>query len=262
MTFNSKDYWESRLSKDYTLRGVGDITLGVAYNNYIYKVRNVVFRRMVKKYKIEISGKDVVDIGSGTGFYVELFRQHGCRNLTGFDITNKVVSELSAKYPAFRFIQKDIGNGDFSFPDRFDIASSFDVLYHIVEDGKYETAIKNISSLVKEGGIFLYSDNFLPPGKRFEMMHQTCRDIDYIRKTMESNGFEIEQIVPMFVLMNTSFSNNFFLKRFFNWVTRIVQKGEFWSRLVGAILYPIELFLLSVMKRSSSTEIMICRKVK
>ena len=261
MEFNPKDYWEERLSGDYSFRGVGDITLGVNYNNYIYKLRTYVINRLIRKSRIDIAGKRMIDIGPGTGFYVEQFKQHGCTDLCGIDITQKVVSELGNRYPAFRFYQADIGSADFTPPESgFDIASSFDVLYHIVEDRKFENAIKNISAMIKPGGIFLYSDYFLPPGKRYEITHMVCRDMNYVQDVLKSNDFTIEKKTPMFVLMNTSFSRNFFMKRFFDLVSRFIRKGETYGKIAGACLYPFEVGLVSTLSHSRSTEILVCRK--
>ena len=48
----------------------------------------------------------------------------------------------------------------------FDAVSAFDVLFHIVDDAAYGRAFQNIASLLKPGGWFLWSDNFLKANPR------------------------------------------------------------------------------------------------
>ena len=44
---------------------------------------------------------------------------------------------------------------------RFQAISAYDVLFHIVDDARYERAIQNISALLSPGGVFFFSDLFL-----------------------------------------------------------------------------------------------------
>jgi ubiquinone/menaquinone biosynthesis C-methylase UbiE len=127
MTFSPKTYWEDRLVGKYSLEGVGDITLG-KYNLYLYKVRKWVFKRIVNKYLSEVKLKSVADVGSGTGFYIDLWNKIGAGKITGFDISQYAVEKLSVKYSDEKFAFKTKDISDICLPEeRFDIISAFDI---------------------------------------------------------------------------------------------------------------------------------------
>src|ERR1043166_8271428 len=109
------------------------------------------------------AGREVLDVGSGTGFYVDRWLRLGAR-VTGLDLTEIAVAELSRAFPAARFLRADIGaslDGVPLAPGWFDAVSAFDVLFHIVDDAQYARAFENIPSLLRPGGWFLGPENFL-----------------------------------------------------------------------------------------------------
>jgi SAM-dependent methyltransferase len=261
---NISDYWESRLEENFGLHGTGYISLGKEYNNFLYKVRRNVFLRKMKSVHIDFTSSDVLDIGCGTGFYVDLWNKISVRTVTGIDITNIAVRSLKSKYPGQEFYQADISNQqdiEHLNTKKYDIVSAFDVLFHIVDDNRYENAIKNIHSILKPKGIFVFSDNFVH-GPAIRSTYQVSRSLSHIEKTLVENGFEIIQRRPMFVLMNTPVDTaNRGSKRIWKALSLLLQRyGDTAGSTVGCFLYPIELILVSLLKESASTEIMICRK--
>ena len=258
---NTQTYWEKRLSSNFSLHGVGDIGLGKAYNGYLYKVRAFVFRNIVKQLTFDKEEK-VLDIGSGTGFYINLWKDTGLQSIHGSDITRIVVNNLTLEYPDFTFFQLDVGE---ALPkeiasNKYDFVSSFDVLFHIVEDEKYKRAIENIAHLIKHKGYFIYSDNFMDD-KEIRVKHQVCRKREWVEEFLRENGFVIQKYYPMFFLMNDPInSKNKFLKKTFNLIYRFASKSETMGRFIGTIFYPIEILLLTLFTKGYSTEILVCQK--
>jgi len=192
---NISDYWESRLEENFGLHGAGYIGLGKQYNNSLYKIRRNVFLRKMKSMHFDFTSSDVLDIGCGTGFYVDLWNKMGVRSVTGIDITNIAVRSLKNKYPAQKFYRADISNQEDIEnlnTKKYDIVSAFDILFHIVDDNRYENAIRNIHSMLKPKGIFVFSDNFVH-GPAISSTYQVSRSLSYIEKTLVENGFEIIQ---------------------------------------------------------------------
>lgn len=66
-----RDFWENRLEDDWTESGVGYRALGRPFNTWMYRVREEVFLREVGR--LGPRGARVLDAGSGTGFYVDLW---------------------------------------------------------------------------------------------------------------------------------------------------------------------------------------------
>ncbi|MGB7953814.1 MAG: class I SAM-dependent methyltransferase [Candidatus Nitrosopolaris sp.] len=261
-----KDYWETRLKENFGLHGAGFIGLGRGYNNWLYKVRRKVFISWIKSMRLDFSDKDILDVGCGTGFYVGLWKnQIGVRHITGIDITNIAIEKLKGKFQDAEFYRADVSSdADIAFLIRtkeFDVVSAFDVLFHIVDDNRYQKALKNIHSMLKPNGIFVFSDNFIH-GPTIRSTYQVSRSLSHIEKTLIENGFDIIQRRPMFVLMNTPVdTTRRGSKRMWRYLSLLLQRyGDTAGIAVGCFLYPIELLLVSLLKETASTEIMVCRK--
>jgi SAM-dependent methyltransferase len=260
-TFNPQEYWENRLKKSFNLHGVGDIGLGVNYNNALYEVRKFAFHKLMKRLKINFTDKKVMDIGSGTGFYIERWKELNVESIHGTDITNVVVENLGKQFSEHTFSQLDIGEKmDNSLP-QYDFISAFDVLFHIVDDTRFEQAINNIHGLLNKGGYFVISDNFIhSETKRIE--HQVIRSYDYLTKTIETAGFKLIKTIPMFVLMNDPVdTKNRFIKKIFWMISKNVRKGETMGKLIGSVMMPIEKLLISLKSESPATEIKLYQKI-
>lgn len=259
--FNPKEYWESRLNESFNLHGVGDIGLGVNYNNALYNVRKFAFHKLMKGLKMDFSKKQILDIGSGTGFYIERWKELNVNSIKGTDITNVVVENLSKKFPDNSFMQLDIGEKNDSLVPTYDFISAFDVLFHIVDDKRFEQAIKNINTLLTKNGYFVISDNFVH-GKTKRLEHQVSRSYEYMTKTIEDSGFKHVKTIPMFVLMNDPVdTDNRFVKKIFWLITKNVRKGESYGKFIGGIMKPIEKMLISLKSESPSTEIKLYQKI-
>lgn len=259
--FNPKEYWEHRLKNSFNLHGVGYIGLGINYNNKLYDVRKFAFHTLMKRLKIDFSSKKIMDIGSGTGFYIERWKELNVKSIHGSDITDIVVENLLKKYPSLSFTRIDIGEKIVSPTPSYDFISAFDVLFHIVDDDRFNQAIENIHGLLKEKGYFVLSDNFIH-GKTVRLEHQVSRSYESMTSIIESKGFKEISVIPMFVLMNTPVdSKNRFVKKFFSAMTSIVSKGEIFGWIIGNLIAPIEKILILCKKESPSTEIRIYQKI-
>lgn len=272
--FDNRGYWESRLREHYSLAGVGYLRLGRRYNEWMYRIRGEVFDRIVAgigRGEIESgersagsgwTGASVLDVGAGTGFYVERWKRLGAR-VTGLDLTDIAVDELSRCFPGTRFVRADIGGPIHQVPLRagsFDAISAFDVLFHIVDDAAYGRAFENIASLLRTGGWFLWSDNFLKTDTE-RIAHQASRPLAESVRLVEAAGLEVVARVPMFVLMNYPADTRSRLARW-AWTAMVAPAvlGEPFGWALGAALYPIERALVRARRESPSTELMVCRK--
>jgi 2-polyprenyl-3-methyl-5-hydroxy-6-metoxy-1,4-benzoquinol methylase len=261
--FNARDYWESRLSQHYSLTGVGYRRLGLRFNEWMYRLRARVFARVAGSLGVDWPACQVLDIGSGTGFYVEQWHRLGVPRVTGFDITTKAVEELSTRFPGDRFRQVDIGRSlepGIEALGPFDAVSAMDVLFHIVDDDQYARAFENIAALLRPGGWFLWSDNFLRhETERVE--HQVSRSLAESERLVRLAGFDIVDRVPMFVLMNYPADTRSRAAKL-AWTAMVAPAAlaEPLGWLAGAVLYPIDFWLTGHTRESPTTEIMICRK--
>lgn len=259
---NSEKYWENRLSASYGLESVGYIGLGKNYNNWLYKVRKTVFKRIVKSLEINLETAKVLDIGSGTGFYIDLWRSLGVKHIVGTDLTETAVKNLIIKFPDCDFHKVNIGlplEPDLQH-QTYNVVSAMDVLFHLVEDDCYCQAIENISELVCKGGFFIFSENFLHCDTN-KGQQQVSRSLTEIESILGGKNFTVINRLPMQVIMNFPIdSESQILKKLWQVMAFFIKKHEYLGWLFGFVLYPLEILLTILLKESPTTEIMICRK--
>lgn len=264
--FRVRDYWESRLRQSYSLQGVGYQRLGTQYNKWMYRLRARVFQRVARGLGVDWPAARVLDVGSGTGFYVDQWHKLGVRRVVGADITEVAVSELVRRFPRDEFVQADIGKplpaSSLLTPHSYDVVSAMDVLFHIVDDSEYAQAFRNIAALLKPGGWLIWSDNFLRHGTE-RVTHQVSRSLADSERAVRQAGLEIVRRVPMFVVMNHPTDSRSRLARL-AWTAMVAPAAlaEPLGWLAGAALYPVDLLLTSVMRESPTTEIMVCRRLR
>lgn len=256
-----QDYWENRLTRTPDLAGVGYLGLGLQYNNWLYRVRRAVFRRAVRSMLMDLRALSVLDVGCGTGFFIERWQELGVRKVSGVDLTAVAVATLKQKHPEVAVYQRDMGNEETEVPGGpFDAVSCFDVLYHIVDDVRYAAALRKICELLKPGGVFIWSDNFVH-GQTLRAAHQVSRSLESIEDAVRAAGFRIVDRRPLFYLMNTPVdTKDRFLRVFWRLVRRTASRGEALGFAVGALLYPAERILTRFAKESPTSELMICEK--
>ena len=262
--FDPRAYWDTRLGRDWTLHGVGLLGATASWNNALYRVRGRVFTRVAAALEIDLTKASVLEVGPGTGFYLRHWRKQGVRDLSGLDIAASAVAQLSKKFRKVKFfcgdISEDVSALRESHPRGFDVISAFDVLFHVMDDEKYEQAFKNVESLLAPGGWFVFSEKFVH--------HRTRRRGNYVNRSIEQTtvavldaGLVPVRRLPMFYLMGyPSDASSSWQRELHRRVVQPCAKSERWGAVAGAVLGRIDLALTALVTESPTTEIMICRK--
>jgi 2-polyprenyl-3-methyl-5-hydroxy-6-metoxy-1,4-benzoquinol methylase len=260
--FDARTYWEQRLSDDYSLTGVGFRRLGPSFNQWAYRVRAERFRDAVDRLDVDPAGSRVVDVGSGTGFYVDRWLQLGA-TVTGLDLTETAVENLRGGYPAATFVRADIADPavvEQIGAGSVDVVSAMDVLFHIVDDTAFTTALANLRDLLRPGGYLLYSDVFVHgPTQRVE--HRVSRSLADVASAMHEVGLEIVERRPFFWLMNDpQDSRNPVFKGLWYAAAALISTSDRLGAFAGKRLLPLELRLTASRTESPTTELMVCRR--
>lgn len=257
--FDPLAYWEQRLHRNYGPSGVGCLGLSESYNRWLSRVRATVVRRALASASSDWRGRHVLDIGSGTGFWIEQWRRLGVDSVVGSDFTTGSVTRLRKRWGQTAIHRIDITAHDVPVAGQFDVVSAFDVLFHVVEDASYARAWRNVASLLRPGGLFVFTENFLrnEPQRQQHLVSRTLRDIE---RHASDTGFEILARRPVFVLMNRPIDSvSPPLLWWWRNLERIVSH-ELAGSVAGAGLYPIDVLLTSILRQGPSTELMICRR--
>jgi SAM-dependent methyltransferase len=263
--FDPQTYWEKRLKSNTGLTGVGYTLVGEHYNKWAYKIRKHVFNKIVTKNLKNLTNADILDIGSGSGFYIDEWLTYHPNSITGIDITEIAVSRLSEKYPELKFHTLDISDltaTQQTLKQKFHTISCMDVLFHIVDDEKYKLTFQSVAHLLDNGGYFIFSENFVHD-QSTSLSHHKSRSKVEIEQLLAQNNFKIISRQPFMYLMNEPVdSNNFILKWLWKITAIVCAKSALFGYLIGAITFPVEKLLVSLFKESPTSEIVIAVKTK
>ncbi|MBL4760075.1 MAG: class I SAM-dependent methyltransferase [Mariprofundaceae bacterium] len=260
--FNAKDYWEKRLSGNYDLHGVGLIEWGEGFNRWLYRIRRHRFLNRLQSMQKDWKDAHVLDIGSGTGFYLERWQELAAKEIYGMDLTEVAVKQLQVKFPSLTIHQGDIGAE--TRPDlgtEFDAISCMDVLFHIVDDEHYANAFANISAMLKKDGMFIFSDSWLK-GDDVRGVHIVHRSRTQVQAALKHAGFDVVDVYPMFILLNAPVDSHNPLLRFWWWgLYQISARFHRLGGILAAIIYPLERLLLSMgWHDGPTTKVIVCKK--
>jgi ubiquinone/menaquinone biosynthesis C-methylase UbiE len=259
--FDPKKYWENRLKQNYDLIGVGDISLTINYNTWSYKISRIVLKKLFKKYLPKKIGA-VLDIGSGTGFVIDIWQEFGVQ-VNGIDISATAVKNLTEKYPCHKFYEIDAGSQSLPFLDNsLQAVSASSVLYHVIDDESLDELLKSVHRVLESGGFFIFSDNFIH-GKNLNITHQKCRTLEDYERALQKNGFEIIDRVANYVLFNDPVdASSKFYPRIWGFLTSFSKKWKWFDTIIWPMLFPLEFLLTLNRKESPAQEIMICKSLK
>ena len=110
---------------------------------------------------LDLTGKDVLDIGCGTGaIAVSLVKDHGAQHVTGIDVETHVCNEARRRASEAGVSDQiqiiEVMPGPFPFEaESFDIVFSKDSIIHIADK---EGLSNDIYRVLRPGGVFAASD--------------------------------------------------------------------------------------------------------
>jgi SAM-dependent methyltransferase len=271
-TYRPTDYWEKLLDDRFDLQSVGYPSLSLAFNSYLYRAMADSVERGLKRLvpSTDVFGPaSILDVGSGTGFWIEFWLAKGTQQITGMDLTAKSVRALEQRYPQLTFYQKDIGEP--IQPDMiaaFDFVSAMSIVHHIPSQQRWEQALANLGDAVRPGGFLLLMDPILrykwwgPPFN--DSSNGFPRTIAEHMRVLNQKGVNLEFVTPTITLLanpvDTKSKLEFrLLGKWWALFSRIAQREQA-TRRIGGLVYAMDR-LLSNLNYMPTSKILFCRKV-
>ena len=269
--YENDRYWNQRLEKDFSLSGVGHAGVGLAFNRWAYRLRRAVLLRTLRDSGIRIQNSRILELGFGTGFYLDLWRSQDAAHVTGFDITDISVKAARERFSAdWSFQKADIRQplplGDAK--GSFDLATAFDVLFHLVDEAGWNGALDNIAAALKPGGFTIIFDKC--QSVENAVGHVRRRTLETYTTALKARGFEIVSVRPLFVTMNSPtdlsgvkkflFKTSWSLTKLPYKIGRKIGLGEPLGGAMGAMMYLPELMWTRLLPSGPSTKILVARK--
>ena len=216
--FDARKFWQETLSSQFDLRGTGHPGLSERYNRRCYDLRRVVLDQVLVAHRVPVAGREVLDAGCGSGFFVQHYLDRGAR-VTGVDLTDVSVERLSQRFPEAKFEVGDLAQWR---PTRtYDLVSCFDVLFHIVDDEAWERALTNLADAVAPGGYFVFTEHFYDKDPDVQAAHNRSRGRGVYETALIARGLALLDERPTHHLMNRELGALKFLNRMPELIYRI-----------------------------------------
>jgi 2-polyprenyl-3-methyl-5-hydroxy-6-metoxy-1,4-benzoquinol methylase len=122
----------------------------IGFNGYTDSpITNFLWQRAFTEIIVrDLPGKQILDIGCGTGKLLELFREQGAK-VEGVEISEYAAGVASSK--GFRIFNNDILS--FSEEAKYDIITAFDLIEHIPDT---TALLRKVFGLLSDHGVFIF----------------------------------------------------------------------------------------------------------
>ena len=216
--FDAGDYWKDRLKQHFDLTGVGFKRRSAAFNRWVYRVRTEALDQLFEQNEWLCEGKAILDVGCGTGYFIDHWSRRHADHVFGLDVAQVSVERLTNRFPDAEFACADITAPDLKLGRTFDYVSIFDVLYHVVDDRRFEQAVENLSRLCRPNSKVIITDMF---GERTVevVKHVRNRSLDRYTEIFSKNGFRLLHIEPLFFTLMPP--------------TRLASRPAYWTGVLG-----------------------------
>lgn len=238
----------------------------MAYNRWLYRRKKErLLQGLERAGGFHPKGCSVLEVATGSGVYVEMWKQLGVARLAGIDISQNATDHLKGRFPEFSFFKRDLSapnlvsvvGGD------FDLVTAVDMLYHVVDDGDFAVALDNLAQATKPGGLLAIHELFLRHGER-EFGYIKWRNLEGYVAALRRAGFEVLSRTPTFFLTVQAYD--------FDSPKNAKRMSALWDRitypligrlpnLMGRLGYYSDRVLSRFIDEGPSFEMMICRRV-
>jgi SAM-dependent methyltransferase len=129
-----------------------DLTHKNADSSFWVSSRNRLFKSIVQRHLLPTGKTKFLEIGCGTGNFIEQIVQIENLEITGSEIYLKGLVYAKKNLPSVDFVQFDVSQGNIG--EQFHIITAFDVIEHIENDN---AALSNISQMLNKDGVLIIS---------------------------------------------------------------------------------------------------------
>jgi len=205
-TYRPSEYWGNLHETAEDLGVVGYPTLPEAFNRHVYANAAIAVLRALRAAGVVIRDRSILDVGTGTGFWVAIWQREGAATVAGSDLVPAAVERLRGRFPGTDFTTTDIAENA-PFPgSMFDVVTAMSVLHHIVDEGRFRRALGNLSSQLTPNGQLIVLDP-LVVRKRWmpttaESAHNVARTRAQWESALNDSGMRLTSVFPAAALLS------------------------------------------------------------
>jgi len=257
------EYWNRRYDTVDATRS-GHIDLPVVYNLWLYRRKQAHARRALAKVRATLRGARLLEVAAGSGAWMPFWASRGVSDYCGVDLSERAIETLRERFPGLRLYRHDLNDLNIGgvVGAGYDCVSAIDVLYHVVDDGRFREVLADLASVLKPGGLLLLHDQFLHGPPQDYGGYIRWRRLDDYAAALREAGFEVLYRRPTF----------FFMVQAADYSGRLAQvMHAIWDHFTrpvigrapsfaGAVGYAADTAICSVIQNGPSFNIMVCRK--
>lgn len=261
-------YWTALLARQLDQSGVGYPGLSVSFNRAMYRaLTRQVARVLGSRGLLSPPPEAVLDVGSGTGVWIDFWRRQGARRIAGIDLTAASVATLRKLHPGVEMHVGDVADGVPGGP--YDAISAMSVLLHVTDDARWRRALANLEAVLAPGGFIVLVEPLVvhrwwgPPfGPE---SNSVARPRAVWDAALDEAGLRLDAVRPATVLLanpaDTRHAVSFrALERYWRALSLVVGRRE---RLGAALGTPIELLdrpLRRAMPHGPTAKVLVLRR--
>lgn len=216
---DDKAYWKNRHARVKSIKASGLKSVGVKANGFIYKILTEQYEKLLKNLDLK-DVKTILDCGFGDGHFLKFFKNNfPDKKITGVDISQDAKDKIDF-IPKNQLHVSDLA--DLKLDRKFDLVHSFDVLYHILGEADYRSALQNIAD--HSNNYVILHERFVKKTPRFSSAHVRFRRREYTNQVLNSKGFFLHSEIP----------THFLGVRFFTYHL---------NKIIPGLLYKIDKFI-------------------
>lgn len=270
VTYEAQQYWDNVLGHSLDERGVAYPWLPLSFNRAIYRALLQSTKKVLADNHIDIPTR-VLDIGSGTGIWVDYWHNSGAREIVGLDLTEAAVLGLKRRYPYGTFLQADVGADVVPVTGPFDVVSAMSVLLHITDDARWQQAWNNIATVLKPGGHAILIEPVVAHqwwGEAFdEISNSKARTLAAYEDAIRFAGLELLGLRPATVLLanpiDTRSRRTFrLLTLAWEMMSATIRGSETRGRVVGGLLGRLDPPLRRLLPFGPSAKLLLVRRAQ
>lgn len=228
--YNTEAYW-NEVADNISVRKDTKLIAGDDEPYYRYKRKQ--FLKLLDK--VDFNGKKILEIGSGPGGNLEYLYNKGYRDLSGADISDKMIAIAQELLKGKNIDIRKTNGVDLPFADlTFDLVYTSTVLQHNTDETRLIQLISNICKVSRAEVII------------FERIEKTIkghesnlgRPVSYYSSLFARNGFQLAEV--RYLPIQASYLVCGFIRKFFNPKSR--KEGEplnKFSILLEKVLLPV-----------------------
>lgn len=168
-------------------------------SRYHYASVEMLLLRHLFHHPVPLGTAAVLDIGSGSGHWIDFWRSLGVASVDGIDVSRSAVEHLRGRYAGLDTVRVHQGRtreAAAALERRFDVVSAIGVMFHIVDDGEWAESLSVLADRLVPGGILVVGGHFgLLDGidvqaDRNGRVNKRLRSLRHWRRSLRERGFE------------------------------------------------------------------------